>query len=86
MTDYNPMKKTRITQDVETTDSGIHVVKNKVEVQEPFFVKEVSKEEYEVRRGDGEIIRTYIKEEGCEDPKACAESYAQKLSRRWQSR
>ena len=80
------MPRTRIKQSVDTTESGIHVIKNEMEIQEPYFVKEVSEEQYEVRNGEGEIFRTYIKQPGCDDPKEAAESFAKKMSIRWQQK
>lgn len=45
-----------------------------------FGVQEVSKTKYLVVSKDKQVMRTYVKEDGCEDPKAAAISYAFKLN------
>ena len=76
-------KKVKIENTIEKTKSGILVPKTQVKEKQPFFVKELSKNEFAVVDGNGNTQRVYIKEPGCEDPKDSAESYARKLSQRW---
>ena len=46
-----------------------------------FSVKDGGKDTYIVVGQKGEVIRTYKKDEVCEDPKKAAEEYAKKLSK-----
>lgn len=73
--------KIKMTQKVEQTESGILAVKNEILKKEPFYVKEEGKNCLVVN-SNGEVQRVYRADE-CADPKACAESYAKKLSSQW---
>ena len=74
-------KKFKVEQRVEETESGILAVKAEMLTKEPFYVKEEGKNCLVVN-SNGEVQRVYNYGE-CEDPKACAESYAKKLSSQW---
>lgn len=50
-------------------------------LKKEFRIKEVAKGEYGVLNGMGKVIRVYKKQDGCNDPKKSAESYAKKLAK-----
>lgn len=83
-TKWNNMVKSRIKIEPKKTESGIITVETKIEKQIKHRAEEAGKDTYVVANELGETIRVYKKCEGCEDPKACAESYARKMGLKWQ--
>jgi len=73
-------KQTKAEMKMEQNENGLYVPRTEMQVKEQHFVKKISSDEFAVVKGNGEVVRVYVKEKGCEDPKAAAESYAAKLS------
>ncbi|MDQ5987379.1 MAG: hypothetical protein CSYNP_03119 [Syntrophus sp. SKADARSKE-3] len=73
-----------ITTKVEETDSGLLIPKTEILSKRPHYVKDGGKGVFIVVDGNGAKVRVYKKIEGCKDPKAAAESYAEKLSKKYQ--
>lgn len=76
------MRKTRVKLSAEKTEGGLIVPKTITEVKQPFFVKELSKDEFAVVDENGKVERVYT-EKLHENPKELAEMYAKKMSDRW---
>lgn len=76
------IKKVKVSQTVEETESGILAVKTEMLTKEPFYVKEGGKGVYIVVDSNGNEKRIYRADE-CEDPKSAADSFAKKLSSKW---